>query len=336
MSTTVETRSISDLEFPGVVVCPAKNSFTTLNPDMIRDKNSWDENTTRRLEEILMDATFDLNVENKYKEMTSFFEKDKFFNWYKGESELSFPYIFVRTSSSYNGKKLLSKTAAVSGQFSTPYFGETFHEEEFVLELTFYFSIYVPEEIRRNGRISLMIDIDYDIEESIFSSEAIRLGGSSAGFWDREKLNATLKKYKKEFSLHGDEYYFFDFKRQKSQSQYKLWKSKRHTGMRVSWYYNVTVQADQKYLGENQEFISLVNALHENRTGLKEKLMRKRHEIINEDGWCDTGRLVPRSGQIKLPSLVNVSTEPVYTFNITQETLATAGRLYFYFREGFI
>ena len=66
VSTTIETRSISDLEFPGVVVCPAKNSFTTLNPDLIRaNKNSWDGNTTRRLQEILIEATFDSHVEKK-------------------------------------------------------------------------------------------------------------------------------------------------------------------------------------------------------------------------------------------------------------------------------
>ena len=40
VSTTIETRSISDLEFPGVMVCPNKNSFPTLNPDLtLADKN---------------------------------------------------------------------------------------------------------------------------------------------------------------------------------------------------------------------------------------------------------------------------------------------------------
>ena len=67
VSTTIETSSISDLAFPGVVVCPAENSFTTLNPDLAgANKNSWDQNTTRRLLEILLEATFDLNVEKKY------------------------------------------------------------------------------------------------------------------------------------------------------------------------------------------------------------------------------------------------------------------------------
>ena len=72
--------------------------------------------------------------------------------------------------------------------------------------------------------------------------------------------------------------------------------------------------------------------------------MKKRHELLNDRHWCDEGRLgdyidyyyEDGDSIIELPSIGNVSTEPVYTDNITQETLATAGRLYFYFREGFI
>ena len=92
VSTTIETGSISHLDFPEVVICPAQHSFTTLNPDLIRaDKKSWDENTTQRLLEIILKATFDLNVEDKYNTMMSFFEKEKFLNWYKGESKALFP-----------------------------------------------------------------------------------------------------------------------------------------------------------------------------------------------------------------------------------------------------
>ena len=329
VSTTIETRSISDLEFPGVVVCPAKNSFTTLNPDLIRaDKNSWDENMTGKLQELLIKATFDSDVENKYKAMTSFLEKDKFFSWYKGESLRNFPDVIDATW------KFSAKTSAASGKFSTPYFGETFHEEDFVKNLNVIVDIHVPEGIRKNGSISLVIDMDYDIE----GIEYLQVSGSTTKIWSRKRLNTTQKKYKKEFSLQGEEYYSVTYSRYFTSDEYELWKSKRHTGMRVSWYYNDTVHPDQKYLSDNQDFIALVNALHENRSVLKEELMRKRHEVLNDDDklWCDAGTLIPSSGHIQLPSLVNVSTEPVYTNNITQETLTTAGRLYFYFREGFI
>ena len=339
VSTTIESRSISDLEFPGVVVCPAKNSFTTLNPDLIRaDKNSWDENKKQRLEEIIIDATYDLNVEDKYEAMTKFFEKDRFFNWYKGESELEFPH-------DYN--KFSTNTAAVSGKFSTPYFGEIFHWDGSVRHRNFFsfsftFFILVPKEIRKNGSISLVIDIDYDIDvynevyNEAISYEVLQVGRSEKADW--EQLNATQKKYKKEFSLQGDEYYAVDYARDIYTGKYHLWKSqKRHTGMRVSWYYNTTVQPDLKYLHDNEEFIALANAVHENRTGIREELKRKRHEVLNYRHDCFNGKLFPPYGPFPLPSLFNMSAkEPVYLMNITQETLATAGKLYFYFREGFI
>ena len=339
VSTTIETRSISDLEFPGVVVCPAKNSFTTLNPDLIRDKNLWDGNTIRRLKKILLEDTSDSNVENKFKEMTSFFEKDKFFNWYKGESALLYPSIgcdFLDRCRKY----FAPKTSATSGKFATPYFREPFHEEDFLLVLTFDVTIYVPEEIRKNGSISLVIDIDYDIEGNWFSRLVTRATRGQV-YRSRElahELNDTQKKYKKEFSLQGDDFYRVTYTRDIQKKDYQFWKSKRNTGLSVSWYYkyNVTVQPEQKFLSANQEFITLVNAVHENRTDLREELKRKREEALDDNPRCVSGRLYSGFRGVQLPSLGNVSAEPLYTANITQETLATAGRLYFYFREGFI
>ena len=333
MLTTIETRSISDLEFPGVVVCPAQNSFTTLNPDLIRsDKNSWDQNTTRRLEEIFIEATFDLNVENKYKTMSSFFEKDMFFNWYKGESKLNFPSLKKKP---YNVTRFSPETSAVSGSFSTPYFGEIFHEEDFELGLSFDIYIYVPDKERENGSISLVIDINYDIEEKK-EYAYVSCSETCSSF---EMLNATEKKYKKEYSLKGDVFYIVSFVRRirRDESTYQ-----RHTGMRVSWYYNDTVQPDQKYYRyrENQEFITLANAIHENRTGIRKELMRERHEALNHgndvDAFCCEYEGCSSKTDLKLPSLGNVSAKPVYKNNITGETLATAAKLYHYFREGFI
>ena len=39
ITTTIETRPISDLDFPNVTVCPPRNSFTSLNPDLLRSRN---------------------------------------------------------------------------------------------------------------------------------------------------------------------------------------------------------------------------------------------------------------------------------------------------------
>ena len=39
ITTTIETRPITDLDFPNVTVCPPRNSFTTLIPDLLRARN---------------------------------------------------------------------------------------------------------------------------------------------------------------------------------------------------------------------------------------------------------------------------------------------------------
>ena len=39
ITTTIDTRPITDLDFPNVTVCPPRNSFTTLIPDLLRARN---------------------------------------------------------------------------------------------------------------------------------------------------------------------------------------------------------------------------------------------------------------------------------------------------------
>ena len=201
VSTTIETQSISQLDFPEVVVCPAKHSFTTLGPDLeLTENQTIEEDTKSGMLEILTDAVFDINFEKKYQELEQFYEKDRFRNWYEGYSKIVFP---------NKNKYHLAKTSAVSGTFSTPFFGETFKEKDFILGFTSQISIYVPQRFRSNSSISIVIDIEYDIEENILSriAEYIKVFGSNTGFSDYEELDAKQKTYHKEFPLLGDRYY---------------------------------------------------------------------------------------------------------------------------------
>ena len=44
ISTTIETRPITEIDFPNLTVCPPRNTFTSLNPDLVRARNiSLDE-----------------------------------------------------------------------------------------------------------------------------------------------------------------------------------------------------------------------------------------------------------------------------------------------------
>ena len=39
ITTTIETLPITDIDFPNVTVCPPRNSFTSLNPDLVISRN---------------------------------------------------------------------------------------------------------------------------------------------------------------------------------------------------------------------------------------------------------------------------------------------------------
>ena len=328
ISTTIETRPISSLSFPEVVVCPARNSFTTLSPELrLTENQTLDDGTKQKMLDVLLNATFDLRSDEKFREMTRLYEKDKFLNWYRGYSEIKYPtedgikrYYRIRTS-------------AASGSFSTPFFGESFNEEDFLLELSVQVSIYVPTALRSNRSISLVIEIDYDIEENEMTrlSEDVKVYSSNTKFSEYEQLNANFTKYKKEFPLKGDRYYNLVYSRRMSESEYQLWTSKRHKGMRATWHYNETVQPDQKYLSENKEFIQLVNVLYDNQSEVFERLKEERHNSLNIYHECHHGKLSEVTGEVQLPSFDNTSTEPLSENVISEDILNTAGWFYFYF-----
>ena len=85
VTTTIETVSISDLDFPNVTVCPPENSFTGLNVDLIRAKNfSFDEEKRRELSSAVVDAVFYANLLPRLKELKAYEGYQKYKNWYSG------------------------------------------------------------------------------------------------------------------------------------------------------------------------------------------------------------------------------------------------------------
>ena len=92
ISTTIETRPLSELAFPEVVICPARNSFTTLSPDLHQTEGRrMEERTKLEMSDVLTEATFDIEFQEKYEEMSSFYEENKFSNWYLGLSRIVYP-----------------------------------------------------------------------------------------------------------------------------------------------------------------------------------------------------------------------------------------------------
>ena len=113
ITTTIDTLPISELKFPNVTVCPPRNSFTNLNPDIVRSsKLSLSEGQRQALSEQVSEVVFTSNMEKKLATYNEYEEKDKHRNQYYGLSKIFLP-LFSESgafsSIRYEGEKEISK-----------------------------------------------------------------------------------------------------------------------------------------------------------------------------------------------------------------------------------
>ena len=124
ISTTVETLPISHLTFPNVTVCPPKNSYLNLNYDMMKSENiSLDKKTRDDLYKYALDVIQNEFFEELMRNLSKIEEQKRYYNWYYGFSEISYPFFDVST----NQLKYQLKTIALTGNVSTKDFGEFFY-----------------------------------------------------------------------------------------------------------------------------------------------------------------------------------------------------------------
>ena len=161
VSTTIETLPIDEVNFPKITVCPPQNTFTNLNYDLSRTGDVDLEDSTRSLMvEIIPEIVFDSNFAEKYSDFLSYQEKDRFRNWYFGHTEISVPF--------WNGdnREFELITFTVSGQATTPSYGQTFVESQFAKNLDQMIRINIPESVYSSQTGSLNLKIETDTMES--------------------------------------------------------------------------------------------------------------------------------------------------------------------------
>ena len=95
ISTTIETLPITDIDFPNVTVCPPRNSFTSLIPDLVMSRKMiFDDEKRKELSSSVHDTVFEANYEAKYQEFLEYGQsKKEYMNWYSGLTKLTLPYI---------------------------------------------------------------------------------------------------------------------------------------------------------------------------------------------------------------------------------------------------
>ena len=117
ISTTTETRSIREITFPKVTVCPPKGTYTSLNYDLMNiDNRTLEKENSIELKEFAFVLLYDEIFRRVTKNLTKLDENNRYYNWYHGLTKLEL----------YNDTKGVHHvhTCATNGTISTQYFGE--------------------------------------------------------------------------------------------------------------------------------------------------------------------------------------------------------------------
>ena len=169
VSTTIETLPITDLDLPNVTVCPPRNTFITLNPDLVMARNvTLDDEQRQELIDSVPDSVYDSSLGAQYVDFLEYRTntgQDNYRDWYIGITKLDLPRRDVE-----NGINIYSlETTKLEGTFTSPDFPEPFDENKFdpKLKTELYITISVDMEKLISGFASLIIEIHYDIEESV-------------------------------------------------------------------------------------------------------------------------------------------------------------------------
>ena len=185
VSTTIETLPISELDFPNVTVCPPRNSFTSLNPDLVRARNiSFGEGKRKELSDFVPEAVYKSNHRAKYLEFLAY-RTEKYMDWYRGTSRILLPY-------QQDGFKQLDiYSSAASGSFSTPFFRQPFDEDTFERQFKSEAHISVPESLVEGSKV--VVEVEYDTDHEIGEELSVTTGTMT------EDLEDTLHHYRGEF-----------------------------------------------------------------------------------------------------------------------------------------
>ena len=157
ISTTIETRPISELTLPKVTVCPPINTFTDLNHELMMAENiTIEEEDKQKLLFFAMDLLQDQLYEEFMFNLSIVQEENRFYNWYNGYTDIVLP----RTNERTKSFEVTIRTFAKSGMVFTSSFGEALNASKVIANLRSLVYVHVPEEIRHNKNITLHFEME--------------------------------------------------------------------------------------------------------------------------------------------------------------------------------
>ena len=272
IKTTIETRSIKELIFPKVTVCPPKHTYTDLNYDlMMLENTTLDADTRNRLvdnaNDIMYDSyaqyfinehnieesntSYDYGKEKLYdafhkgimKNLSILEDKDRYYNWYHGYNQISLPSYMNENIDGYNNYYRVNyniHTTTTCGTIYTQHFGEKFDVDKIHRDISYQVTVTIPESVDNNPNISLHFKIELILLKNISRSRSIvqdcfSYAGPSVSSDCLQHNSELILNFTE---LESDEYYFINLKRKVSLEDLRSQSLEQMPGFRVTWYYS--------------------------------------------------------------------------------------------------
>ena len=193
VATSVTTKSISDLDFPTVTVCPAKGSNTALNYDLMMADN---DSLTEQNRDDLKNGVYENIIEKPHQEniqrMLAIANPTNARQMYDG---------FQTTPQA--GQRILMWNN--NGSIQTPWFGEEYNEDFYIKDRQHHMILQFPENLAEQvGTESLVIQLEVDTREEEGWKEEVSysLGSRFHKFFKQTKTWADAESFCKSKGGH--------------------------------------------------------------------------------------------------------------------------------------
>ena len=243
VTTTIETLPLSDIRLPKITICPPKNTFTDLNYDLKQNENITFSKETR--EEMLKTANDIISNHVFLDTFKKLNEENRYFNWYHGLSQLTFPRMDYPYQVNDGGKlEWTAQTSALSGLVYTNNFGEDLNLKKVQRVVTFLFKIFPPKTVDQN------VTLQFEIKK-------LQVPLDSIGTQDMyESSDGRLDLYQSNFHLNFappfSQYKFIKLSRNFFETDILSAKINIMPGFKFKWYYTGNVQPHAKYKNDEK------------------------------------------------------------------------------------
>ena len=340
ITTTIETRPITDIVFPKVTVCPPKDTYTDLNFDLKMPENMTLDNDTRnKLLNYALELLYNKLHDTIMTNLSKLEEDDRYYNWYHGYTGIQLP-----SSSHYDNfvnHRYALTTYAKSGNISTKNFGQKFDADEVVTDISYQIFISTPYVVQDNTNVTLHVSMErLPLTELSIGKEEMRT------YWYDNLYPKEIKLYKN-FTPPGDIDKFTILNRDEMIKIADLKKQdlKQMPGFKLSWYYT-GIDMEELWIGDYHNnsftklFVRLANAiqltkLHQDTVW---SIVKKMKVGVSLDNVCDSDGLIYNDPYVNsfhvdmtlLDQYLHVKSTEQRFANISQEKLETAAEMLLY------